>query len=83
MDVSTQPGVIGQVPTEMVGIVRNHDLARIPKQVIAVAIFVRRRIELIDASDSPRPAVKRVCRRLIAFSFPGAGSEVKNGHSYT
>lgn len=50
MDVHTEPGVIGQIPTHVIGIVVNGDLVGIPKPAVAIGD--------IKIRDAPSPAVK-------------------------
>ena len=50
MDVSTEPHVIGEVVSVMVGVVINHDVIIIPEPAVGIVIVVWRNLE-IETTD--------------------------------
>lgn len=78
MDVSTEPHVIGEVVSVVVGVVINHDVIIIPEPAVGIVIVVWRNlekettdIESIDAAAAETPDMLRAEAASEASVLPG------------
>src|SRR5437868_5850662 len=51
--VRTQPGVVREIPADVVGIVVNHDRIAVPEPAVDVAIVPRRDAEVVAIEPEP------------------------------
>ena len=85
VDVRSEPGVVGEIPTNVIGIFINHDLVRVPKPAIAKRDIIRSdakveatKPEAIRTASSQPPHMTAAKAASEVSMFPGMVEMVVN-----
>jgi len=69
VDIGSEPGIIGEIPARVIGIVVDHDVVAVPQPIAAVVIVVRRDAPEKAAEPETVPASSFEAINVVAANF--------------